>query len=170
MLIITGVFFVLVARFVDLRPVVDENFFFSTSDPGIQQTKAIERKFPSQPEVILAVSSRDISSSRYLSRIQRVTQRVHTIGRVSAVKSLAEGPKSFEDTLKSPFWNRLLIAPDRKSSNVIIFMKGRHTERPIQKLEQMSWRHGIFTFISPDRLMWLKCSGAVWRTISRISR
>jgi hypothetical protein len=53
------------------------------------------------------------------------------------VKSLAEGPKSFEDAIKSPFWSRLLIAPDRKASNVIIFMKGRHTEIPIRKLEQI---------------------------------
>jgi len=137
MLVIAGVLFVLVATFVDLRPVVDQNFFFSTSDPGIQQTKEIEQRFPSQPEVILAVSSRDISSQRYLGRIQRLTQRAHSIGGVSAVKSLAEGPKSFEDAIKSPFWSRLLIAPDRKSSNVIIFMKGRHTERPIQKLLQI---------------------------------
>src|SRR5438552_4443630 len=137
MLVIASGLFVLVATFVDLKPVVDENFFFSTSDPGVQQTKKIEQRFPSQPEVILAVSSRDISSARYLGRIQRLTQRAHSIGGVSAVKSLAEGPKSFEDALKSPFWGRLLIAPDRKSSNVIIFMKGRHTERPIQKLMQI---------------------------------
>src|SRR5881398_1690028 len=137
MLIITAVLFVLVAIFVDLKPVVDENFFFSTSDPGIRQTKKIERRFPSQPEVILAVSSRDISSLRYLSRIQRLTQRVHTIGGASAVKSLAEGPKSFEDAIKSPFWSRLLIAPDRKASNVIIFMRGKHTEQPIQRLQQI---------------------------------
>src|SRR5256885_7816303 len=137
MLVIATGLFVLVVTFVDLKPVVDENFFFSTSDPGVQQTKKIERRFPSQPEVILAVSSRDISSARYLGKIQRLTQRVHTIGGVSAVKSLTEGPKSFEDALKSPFWSRLLIAPDRKSTNVIIFMKGRHTERPIQKLEQI---------------------------------
>src|SRR6266478_6466164 len=137
MLAIASVLFVLVATFVDLKPVVDENFFFSTSDPGVQQTKKIERRFPSQPEVILAVSSRDISSARYLGKIQRLTQRVHTIGGVSAVKSLTEGPKSFEDALKSPFWSRLLIAPDRKSTNVIIFMKGRHTEQPIQRLEQI---------------------------------
>ncbi|PYI76863.1 MAG: hypothetical protein DMF01_02895 [Verrucomicrobia bacterium] len=137
MLIITGVLFVLVATFVDLKPVVDQNFFFSTNDPGILQTKKIERRFPSQPEVILAVSSRDISSQRYLSRIQRLTQRVHTIGGVRAVKSLAEGPKSFDDAIKSPFWSRLLIARDRKSSNVIIFMKGKHTEQSIQRLEQI---------------------------------
>jgi uncharacterized protein len=137
MLVITGVLLFLVATFVDLSPVVDQNFFFSASDPGIQQTNKIEQRFPSQPEVILAVSSRDISSSRYLARIQKLTQRVHTIRGVSAAKSLTEGPKSFEDALKSPFWSRLLIAPDRKSSNVIIFMKGRHTERPIQRLEQI---------------------------------
>ena len=91
MLVIAGVVFVLVATFVDLSPVVDQNFFFSTNDPGIQQTKKIEQRFPSQPEVILAVSSRDISSHRYLERIQKLTQRVHTIGGVSAVKSLAGG-------------------------------------------------------------------------------
>ena len=43
MLVITGVVFVLVATFVDLTPVVDQNFFFSTNDPGIQQTKKIEQ-------------------------------------------------------------------------------------------------------------------------------
>src|SRR5881394_1153882 len=102
MLLVTVVLFGLVAAFVDLKPVVDENFFFSTSDPQFQQSKKIEQHFPSQPEVILTVSSRDISSARYLGRIQRLTQRVHSIGGVSAVKSLAEGPKSFGDAIKSP--------------------------------------------------------------------
>ena len=62
MLAVTAVLFVLVVVFVDLKPVVEENFFFSTSDPGFGQSKKIEQRFPSQPEVILAVSSRDISS------------------------------------------------------------------------------------------------------------
>ena len=39
MLAIAGMLFWLVATFVDLRSVVDENFFFSASDPAIQQTK-----------------------------------------------------------------------------------------------------------------------------------
>jgi hypothetical protein len=58
MLVIAGALFVPVATFTDLTPVVDPKFFFSTNDPGIQQTKKIEQRFPSQPEVILAVSSR----------------------------------------------------------------------------------------------------------------
>ena len=84
MLAITAVLFVLVAVFVDLKPVVDENFFFSTSDPQFQQSKKIEQRFPSQPEVILAVSSRDISSPRYFGRIQKLTQQINTIDEVSA--------------------------------------------------------------------------------------
>src|SRR5438105_11486116 len=79
MLLVTVVLFGLVAAFVDLKPVVDENFFFSTSDPQFQQSKKIEQHFPSQPEVILAVSSRDISSWRYLGRIRGLTQQVANI-------------------------------------------------------------------------------------------
>src|SRR6266481_5090333 len=101
MLAVTAVLFGLVAAFVDLKPVVEENFFFSTSDPGFGQSKKIERRFPSQPQLILAVSSRDISSPRYLQRIQRLTQEVQAIDAVSTVKSLASGPKSFEDALAS---------------------------------------------------------------------
>src|SRR5947208_11912190 len=138
MLAFTVVLFVLVAVFVDLKPVVDENFFFSTSDPGLRQSKKVEQNFPSQPEVILAVSSSSISSPQYLGRIQRLTQQIQAIDQVASVKSLTEGPKSFEDALKSPFWSRLLIAKDRGSSNVIIFMEsGKDPEKPIRHLERI---------------------------------
>jgi hypothetical protein len=54
MLAVTAALFVLVAVFVDLKPHVDENFFFSTSDPAFGQEKKIEQHFPSQPQLILA--------------------------------------------------------------------------------------------------------------------
>src|SRR5438128_6400780 len=137
MLAFTVVLFVLVAVFVDLKPVGEENFFFSTTDPGFGQSKKIEQRFPSQPEVILAVSSRDISSPRYLGRIQKLTQQINTIDEVSAVKSLAEGPKNFQDALASPFWSRLLIAEDRKSSNVLVFLENKDPEKPIKRIERI---------------------------------
>ncbi len=137
MLALTVALFVLVAALVDLKPVVDENFFFSTSDPQFRQSKKIEQRFPSRPEVILTVSSRDISSPRYLGRIQKLTQQINTIDAVSAVKSLTAGPKNFQDALASPFWSRLLIAPDRKSSNVIVFMEGKDTEKSVKYLERI---------------------------------
>src|SRR5439155_10998788 len=127
----------IVAFFVDLKPAVDENFFFSTSDPGVRESKKVEQRFPSQPQLILAVSSQDISSLRYLSRIQHLTQQNQAIDEVSTVKSLTAGPKSFEDALEGQFWKRLLIAKDRKSSNVIVFLENKDPEKPIKRIEQI---------------------------------
>lgn len=142
----TAVLFGCVALFVDLRPVVDENFFFSTRDPEFRQQKKIDETFPSKPEVVVAVSARDISSSKYLSRIERLTRRVQGIDGVSTVKSLAAGPKSFQDAIASPFWSRLLIAEDRKCSNVIIFMEeGKDPQKPITQLERI-----VHEFDGPD--------------------
>ena len=56
MVAITGIFFGLVAAFVDLKPVVDENFFFSSSDPQFRQTKKIDARFPAQPQLLLNIS------------------------------------------------------------------------------------------------------------------
>src|SRR2546421_4048460 len=136
MLAVTVVLFVLVAVFVDLKPVVDENFFFATSDPGVRQSKKIEQHFPSRPELILAVSSHDISSSRYLSRIQKLTQEIENIDGVNSVKSLTAGPKSFQDAMASPFWSRLLIAKDHKASNLIIFIESKDTGSLIKRIER----------------------------------
>src|SRR4029450_12980595 len=132
----TGLF-VLVALGGDLKPIVDENFFFSTSDPGVRQTKKIEQHFPSKPELILTVSSRDISSHRYLERIQKPTRRIDEIDGVTSVKSLTAGPKSFQDAVASPFWSRLLIGKDRKASNLIVFVLGKDTEKMIKRIERV---------------------------------
>src|SRR5438128_12229111 len=86
MLALTVVLFILVVVFVDLKPVVEENFFFSTSDPGFGQSKKIDQEFPSQPQLVLAISSSDISSPRYLERIQKVSQEVESLDGVTAVK------------------------------------------------------------------------------------
>src|SRR5256885_2027770 len=137
MLAVTVVLFILVAVFVDLKPVVDENFFFSTSDPGVVQSKKIEQHFPSRPELILTVSSRDISSPRYLGRIQKLTREIDSIDGVSSVKSLTAGPKSFQDAVASPFWSRLLIAKDRKASNLIVFLEGKNTEALIKRVQRI---------------------------------
>src|SRR6266446_1766107 len=137
MLALTVLLLGLVAALVDLKPVVDENFFFSSSDPGVWQSKKIDERFPSLPALILSISSRDISSPRYLGRIQRLTQQIKALDEVNAVKSLTAGPKNFQDALASPFWSRLLIARDRKSSNIIVFTEPGATEKLIRRLDRI---------------------------------
>src|SRR5437763_275889 len=117
---------------------VEENFFASPSDPGFGQSKKIELRFPSQPQLVLAVSSGDISSPRYLERIQKLTREVEAIDGVSAVKSLTAGPKNYQDAVESPFWSRLLIAKDRKSSNVIVFTQGGDTGKLVRRIERIA--------------------------------
>jgi len=137
MLLLAGVFFVLVAAFVDLTPKVDENFFFSTGDPSLRQSKTISHRFPSQAQLVLDASSSDISSPRYLSRIARLTQRVKDIDEVTNVKSVTNGPKSYKDAVESPFWSRLLIARNHKSSNVLVFVDNKNPGKAIRRLEQV---------------------------------
>src|SRR2546423_2855456 len=95
----------------------------------------MEQHFPSKPELILTVSSHDISSPRYLERIQKLTQRIDEIDGVTSVKSLTAGPKSFQDAVASPFWSRLLISKDRKASNLIVFVLDKDTEKMIKRIE-----------------------------------
>src|SRR6266480_2443407 len=138
MLAVTAVLFVLVLVFVDLKPVVEENFFFATSDPAFGQQKKVEERFPSEPDLLLVVSARDIASPQYLARLQRLTQRVESIDGVSTVKSLSNGPKNVQDAIASPFWSRLLIAKDRKSSNVIIFSHTKDPGKLVRSLERVA--------------------------------
>ncbi len=135
MLALTGLLVCCVARFVDLKPHVDENFFFSSTDPRFQESLKIDRMFGSDSQLILAVASPDISSERYLERLGRLTHQLQSVESVDSVESLGDGPKNFEDAEKSPFWKRLLIADDGRSSNVVLFVSNRDTQTLIGKIE-----------------------------------
>src|SRR5690349_16626402 len=88
MLGITVILFGLVATLVDLKPHVDENFFFSSSDPKFQESKKITERFPVGDQLILSVSSPDISSANYFERLEQLTQRIKSLDSVSGVRSL----------------------------------------------------------------------------------
>src|ERR671934_2074936 len=100
----------LVAWLVDLKPEVDQQFFFASDDPQLRESNVIDRRFPSGSQLILSVSSPDISSAAYLERLERLTEQISSIRSVTGVRSLAKGPKDYEDAEKSPLWSRPLIA------------------------------------------------------------
>ncbi len=138
MLAFTAVLFVLVSVFVDLKPQVDENFFFSSSDPEYKESAKIDKIFPSSSQLIINVASSRIPSERYLKRLAQLTQQLQRIKTVSSVQSLADGPKNFEDAEKSPFWKRLLISENGRSSNVIVFASNRDSEQLISRIEAIT--------------------------------
>ena len=130
MLVVAVILFGLVAGLVDLKPRVEENFFFSSNDPQFQESKKIAGS-----QLIVSVASPDISSERYLERLDQLTQKIKSIDSVTGVRSLTDGPKDFADAEKSPLWSRLLIADNHKSSNIVAFVKGSDSENLIHRVE-----------------------------------
>jgi predicted RND superfamily exporter protein len=133
----TIVLVLLVSAFVDLEPQVDQQFFFASDDPQLQESNAIDRRFPSGSQLILSVASPDISSDGYLERLQRLTERISSIPSVGGVRSLADGPDDYKDAEKSPFWSRLLLADNHRSSNVIVLTPGNDTKGLIERVERI---------------------------------
>ena len=147
MLVITVALVIGVWTLVDLTPQVDQNFFFASDDPQLQESNAIDRRFPSGSQLILSVSAPDISSEAYIARLGRLTERIAAMPAVTGVRSLADGPKDFEDAEKSPFWSRLLIADNRRSSNIIVLTQAnnpgpliRRVESAVQELDREDFR------------------------------
>jgi predicted RND superfamily exporter protein len=135
LLALTGLLLGLVAFFVDLKPHVDENFFFSSHDPIAQESDKIDRMFGGDSQLILAVAAPDISSPNYLERLGRLTEQLNSIPSVDSVESLADGPKNEKDAEKSPFWTRLLIAENGRSSNVVMFVSTRDRQELVNRIE-----------------------------------
>lgn len=146
MLGITVLLFLAVALFVDLKPQVGANFFFSSDDPQFRQEARIDRIFPSDSQLIVSVAAPDISSESYLTRIGELTNELSRIKSVSNVESLSNGPKNFEDAVKSPFWHRLLIAEHGNTSNIIVFAKGQDTQHLIATMEAIVTKYDRKTF------------------------
>lgn len=119
---------------VSLTPHVDESFFFGDDDPQLQTDIKIYKLFPRQDQLIINIEG-NLSSVDYLSKISRLTQNLLAIREVISAKSVTHGPKSFDDALTSEFWGRLLVAEDRKSSNIFVALDARAPEKAIPKVE-----------------------------------
>ena len=121
--------------FVDLTPRVRGDFFFASDDPDLQASAAIERKFATAPQVIIEARSARLESSRYLIALRDLTQALVRVDGVTDVRSMARGPVQpdeigrrdaddvFDDVRDSPLWSRLLLAPDRSASYVVLLVK-----------------------------------------------
>jgi uncharacterized protein len=138
MVVATLLLFALVALLVDLKPVVRENFFFSANDPEFQQTSKIDKLFPGGSQMVLNVAG-PISSESYLRKIDRLTREVEALKGITSANSLSDGPKNLEDAEKSAFWSRLLLADNRRSSNVVVFVSNdADSEKLIASMEAIS--------------------------------
>src|SRR5881396_1606968 len=79
-------------RFVDLKPKVGENFFFSKNDPQVRADNEISRTYPEMTEIDLTISG-DIASPWYADHIRTLSDELLKVPGVTGVVSLNPGPK-----------------------------------------------------------------------------
>ena len=138
--------FVLFA-FVDLTPEVEADFFFSSDDPQLQGARTIGREFGSAPQIFIAARSRQLFSSGHLQRIRRLTEDLRRLDGVLDVRSLTRGPEDLEDIGESPFWSRLLIAPDRSSSLIVLRVTNDEQARLVSAIDRLLDQHSDPGFV-----------------------
>ncbi len=106
----------------DLKPQVDENFFFSGKDPQLKADEAIGKLFLQEPGLVVGAKG-PIRTEEYLRRIKELTTRLSAVPGVDSVQSLTQGPRSPEAARKSLLWKRVLFSNDGQATFLYIFIK-----------------------------------------------
>lgn len=126
--------------FVDLKPKVDENFFFASDDPQFKADQSISKTFP-QPEQIILSAKGDLRSEAYVAKLAALTAAVLALPDVEDVQSLARGPRSALDALESPLWRRALVSDGEEASLVSVLFKRGTAEALVPRLEAVREKH-----------------------------
>jgi predicted RND superfamily exporter protein len=137
---LTALIVVVFFRAVDLKPRVDQSFFFSKNDPQLRIDNTIDRTFPESPQVILAAAG-DIRSPVYAERVRVLTDQLARMPGVTAVQSLSRGPDDIDDAIKSPLWSRLLIAPDQHSTYLFVSFRTEPGSDVVSRCEAIQRRN-----------------------------
>lgn len=138
---------VVLFAFVDLTPRVEADFFFSTDDPQLQSARRVEQQFGSAPQVFVAARFERLLSGEYLQRIRELTNDLQRVNGVSDVRSLTRGPEELEDISESPFWSRLLLAPDRSATFVVLRLGGDDHAETVAAIDRVLDRHSRSGFV-----------------------
>ncbi len=126
-------------RVVDLKPQVEEQFFFSRHDPQLKSDNEILKIFPEWRQIILLARG-DVASPAYLEHVRALSDALAAVPGVAEITSLSRGPKDLNDARKSPLWSRLLIARDQRSSYLFVSLKNSAGEEAMGRIEALKRR------------------------------
>lgn len=114
------------AAWVDLRPRVDERFFFAADSPAYREALALQQRFSSQQLLVVTAEADDLGSEAYRKRLEQLTRKLERLDRVLSVRSLVQGPDGLEDARQSPLWRRLLLLDEPlTASNLVLVVDDR---------------------------------------------
>ncbi|MFC1805278.1 RND family transporter [Candidatus Omnitrophota bacterium] len=125
-------------NFVSLKPTVENNFFFSSDDPQFQSERLINRLFIRKDAQLVISATGKIDDNIYSEKISKLSKKLLEIDGVTSVNSLTHaGPGNLKAALKSPLWKRLIVAGDRKSTNLIVMLDEEKTSSTVPGIERV---------------------------------
>lgn len=125
-------------NFVQLAPTVDNNFFFSSSDPQFQSENLISRLFIRKDSQLIIAATGKITGDYYRDQITRLSRMLMELEGVASVNSLTHaGPGNIRNAINSPLWKRLIISSDRKSTNLIVLLDEDKMSEIVPKIEKI---------------------------------
>ncbi|MGI9626821.1 MAG: efflux RND transporter permease subunit [Longimicrobiales bacterium] len=131
----TSVLVFAVALFVDLTPSVESDFFFSEDDPQLQESLALEARFPGGDLVVVRVEAPDLESPAYEDRVEALSTTLGSVPGVTGVYSIASENEA------SPLWSRVLL-PDDGATNVVLQVDSVSEDAFTTQLEGALAAHG----------------------------
>ncbi len=143
---LTLMLMVLVGVFVELAPAVDENFFFAGDDPAFQMDAKIAETFESDPQVIVSATG-NLNAVAYFAKVGRLTRALADVKGVKSVQSVTRGPRSVSAAFSGPFWRRLVVGEDGRSTLLVVLLArdmssgGDARARVIEDLERVMEEH-----------------------------
>jgi len=131
---------IVLVKFVNLKPEVTDDFFFSSKDPQFQSEKEISKLFVRNDSMVVISATGNINSPLYQEKIQDLSEALLGLEGITGVRSLTHGPKDLDDALKSPMWKRLILSDDRKSTNLIILIDEAYIGTIIPYIEDLMYQ------------------------------
>ena len=121
---------VLVARFVDLSPRVEGDFFFAEDDPQMLASQQVSERFPGGAQVIIRVEDLVGDTAAYRARVASLATELLEVEGVVGGYSIG-----FDDPSRSPLFERILLTPDSAATNVVLTVDETDPEILLPRLE-----------------------------------
>ncbi len=137
--VIWGGFF----SFVDLKPQITPDFFFSKDSKIFKKNERVKEKFPfNGNQVLLGLPHKNILSESYLARIKRISERLLKMKEVKRVVSLSHGPQDPSDALKNPLWKRIITGGKTDVTFISVYLGKKGHSKVIKVMEEIIHAYG----------------------------
>jgi len=126
----------LVARFVDLSPKVEGDFFFADDDPQMVASRQVAERFPGGAQILLRVQDLEGDTAAYRERVASLAADLLAVEGITGGYSIGTDSPG-----RSPLFRRLLLNPDSSATNIVLFADDTDPQVLVPRLEAVVEAH-----------------------------